>query len=222
MFVEGEPVLAFCPLKDPDDTDNRIYLTDESVVIVRRKRSFIYKRNQIKKITLRHRIYLIPVIAGGIMAPLAITALISGLGDPWWLLMLILGGIFLFYYGIQGGPALSVFTPVKDFDTFLPAAGPSLRAFISYVTWQLKQTDDHIYLLLSPDEYESARQAGTVPAGTRIFLHAHEVPGSPAEDIRRMDAGGHNLSLRFQEAPGGKSVSILLGAPVPFKFLLEK
>ncbi len=222
MFVEGEPVRAFCPLASPEDEKNRVFLTDESLVIKRKGKNTSFERSSISAVAIRNRRYLIPVIAGGIMAPLAIAALIGGIGQPWILFMLMLSGVFLFYHGIQGGPALTVFTSVKDYDTFIPMVTASLRSFVSYVSWQLKANDEFLYLVLTPEELAAAETRGKVPEGTALYLHERELPATPGSHILRMQTGHREIRLRFHAEPGGDTVRITLGNAVPVEFLLEK
>ena len=222
MFIEGEPVLAFCPLTDQDEANNRIYLTDDSVILVRKGKSQVYPKKTVRNVLLRHRMFLIPIIAGGIMAPLAITAMISQIGYPWLLLLLMLGGFFLFYHGIQGGPAVSVFTNVKDYDTFIPAITPSLRSFVSYLTWQLKSRDDFLYAFLSPEVKKKVISDGVIPRGTQLYLNPAEIPADRRPDVQKILVGDKEIALHFHPELDSEEVMITLDKAVPAELLIEK
>lgn len=222
MFAEGEPVQAFCFLTKNKQPDNQAFLTDESLIFRRNGRVKKFERSTIQSILIRTRIYLIPVIAGGIMAPLATVALISHIGDLMIMMLLIGTGLFLLYYGLQGGDALSVITKVRENDIFLPEITPEIRSYVRYVQWQLKSTDDLIYLIVTEEQWKNLDREAEVPAGTRIFLHRGELPSGHVGKVLALKAYQHEVQLNFrQDHPGAEENIITLGKPVPAELLRE-
>ena len=221
MIIEGEPVHALCPITSTSDQRNQVYLTDESLVIVRKGRMQSFKKNIIKSVLLRNRLYLIPIIFGGIIAPLGIAALMSNLGDLWLLFMLILTGFVLLYYGFTGGPALTVVTSVKEYDIFIPLVTPQLRSFVSYVSWQLKSSDDYLYLTLTAEEKERMMKDGELATGTRLYLSPEEIGSAEGEHSLRINATDQKVALSFRQDHVDDDVTIILASPVPLEIIQE-
>ncbi len=222
MIIEGEPVHALCPITTPPGDRNHVYLTDESLVVVRKGLTQSFKRKLIKSVLLRNRLYLIPIIFGGIMAPLGIAAMMSNLGDLWLLFAVIFSGLILLYYGFTGGPALTVVTSVKEYDIFIPEVTPQLRSFVSYVSWQLKSSDDYLYLTLTAEEKERMMKTGQLPAGTRLYLSPKEIHSGVGQHIARINATDHQVSLSFRQDHVDEDVTIILASPVPAEIIQEK
>jgi hypothetical protein len=221
MFFEGEPVHALCYLSEEGDLKNRAFLTEQSVILCRKGRIYRYERMAIKSVSLRQRIYLIPVIAGGIMTPLAIVALINDMGSLWILLILILSGMFLLYYGIVGGPAFTISTSVKEYDVFLSFISPPLRSFVRYINWQLMKQDDKLYMQVPLEFWKKIQQEGTVPSGTKVYLHQRELRQQSGLKILAINAHSQEIKLNFMHDPLVEKDVITLGEAVPVTFIQE-
>lgn len=221
MFFEGEPVQALCYLSQEGDIKNRAFLTDQSVIFSRKGRIYRYERGAIKSVSLRQRIFLMPIIAGGIMTPLAIVALINDMGNLWILLIMILTGMFLLYYGIVGGPAITITTSVKEYDIFLSFISPQVRSFVRYINWQLLSQDDNLYMEVSQEMWKRIQQQGEVPSGTKVYLHKRELGQSSGSKIIAIQAHSQEIKLQFIHDPSDEKDTITLGQAVPVTFIHE-
>ncbi len=220
MYILGEAVHAFCPLENVTETKERAYLTSSSFIIRRKGQDHQFEKEKIRDVRIRHRLYLIPIIAGGIIAPLAVAALMNDLGELWLLMLIIASGLILLYYGFQGGPAITVFTSVKDYDVFIPAVTPQLRSFIAYTNWQLRSADDSLYVVLTKEERENARLSGIQP-GKRLYVRLKDIPPAEQPMALKIDTASQQLDLRFHQEQENGPTEIFLGNVLPAENLRE-
>jgi hypothetical protein len=221
MFVEGEPVQAFCHLGREGDSANQAFLTDASVIIRRSGRTHKYERSIIKSITFLHRFFLIPVIAGGIITSLGTVALLNNLGLPSLLLIVITSGIFLLYYGFQGGNALTVATAVKEYDIFLPVVTPQVRSFVRYIQWQLMTKDSDLYAAFTQEEWFMVKSSGQIPAGTPVYLHSQEIKRDSQQVAVAIKPHLQEINLQFQREIEDTEDRITLRNAVPIEIVKE-
>ncbi|MCA6073824.1 hypothetical protein [Fulvivirga sedimenti] len=197
MFVEGSPVIARCPLGQSKNPSSEVFLTMGGIVVRHNGNKMeVFPREQIKQLVIRHRILWLPLVIGGIITPLALVALIKTFGAFWILLMVVLGGLFLMYYGYTGTDALTVSTTVKDYDFFVSSTSPYLKAFVQFAGAQLRNNDPFVYLAPGKDVSNEISQTGIVPEGTQIYLSRAEVPFG--HKILGMNARENEIHLRFE------------------------
>ncbi len=197
MFVEGSPVIARCPLGQAKNPSSEVFLTMGGIVVRQAgDKKEVFPREQIKNLMIRHRILWLPLVIGGIITPLALVALIKTFGAFWILLLIVLAGLFLMYYGYTGTEALTVSTTVKDYDFFISNTSPHLKAFVQFAGAQLRNNDPLVYLAVPDAELQKFITDGVIPEGTQIFLSRAEAPFG--RKILGMNARENEIHLRFE------------------------
>ena len=87
------------------------------------------------------------------------------------MLSIMMTAIFSIYYGIEGGLALCVETPIKEYDLFIKKTTPQLKAFIAFVSSSLSGNEIGFYFKISEVEWENSVSAGHyVPPSNGIIL----------------------------------------------------
>lgn len=172
MHIENEPIVASSPLGRVDDKKNQCFISKEKLIIRRNSRVTKFELADISPLFIENKILLIPLVLGGITAPLAVLALLKTTGNPWILLSLLIGGLALLYYGYEGSPSLTVRTKVKDFHHFITSPTPNLKAFITYANEIIAFGMEGIsfYLSLSNEEWMLAQRVGQIEVGSNYPL----------------------------------------------------
>lgn len=132
MFVDDEPIIAECPL-EKGSSNKMCYLSFERLLISTGARIHKFDLSQISKFAFKKKLLLLPLIFGGILAPLSLIALINDLLNVWTMLISFMAGSLLIYYGIEGRNTLSIVTNIKEYDFFIDSASKNLRAFLAFV-----------------------------------------------------------------------------------------
>lgn len=160
IFNPEEELIAKCYLDEEGDNGNVSYLTSTSLHIIQNNKTHSFFNYWIKNIGFKQKKYLIPIVLGGIAGPLAALGLFQYYLNHWIMLSIMMAAIFSIYYGIEGGIALCVETPIKEYDLFLRKTSPQLRAFISFVGNSLSGNQIGFYFKVSSDEWKEITQAG--------------------------------------------------------------
>lgn len=134
-----EDVKAFCYLYKVNDEKNKSLLTDHNLIIIHKGKSKNFKLADIKDLGFHSRKIMLPLLSGGIFAPLSIIAIFKSLYDPWWLLFILFISLFLFYYGWLGQKVLTVTENVHHQDFALPLISPNIKAFAGFVNKTLQE-----------------------------------------------------------------------------------
>lgn len=216
MHYHDEPVEAHCFIDRADDPRNAVYLTNRSLIVCRSGKDHTFLRERIQLINFARRTFLIPIVAGGIIAPLGIIALVNMSGNVWLLFLVIAAGLFIHYYGWVGGLALVIKTPEKDYDIFIPHASPPLKAFVRYASWQIRYADRHVYLLATEEEWDYWQTRGSVPAGTEIHF---EQPAHREKILFSADALATPLSMNFSGDADSSSTTAFLAGDFPLDYI---
>lgn len=216
MFVEGAPVIARCPLGSRDEA----FLTTESFVIRSgNKTRGNFSSDTIRGIRIRHRILWLPLVLGGIITPLALVALVKTFGAFWFLMLTVLAGLFLLYYGYSGSDAVTVTTNVQEYDFFINQVSPHLKAFVAFSQSQLRRSDPNIYISLNKTRYAGFLQSGEIPVGEEVYLSRDQVP--PGERILAINARDNPVALHFEIRNESGQANAFLQKPLPFNLFDE-
>ena len=140
-----------------NDNKNRILLTSDDLIIIRKSKAHFYKLGDIKSLAFHERRLLLPLVAGGILTPLGIVAMFGNYFNPYLVVLLILTGIYLLYEGLNDRWSLTVhgFSNEENFPLFF--VSDNLRAFVDFVNGHLPHANDqvrnqgYIYLVLPLD-----------------------------------------------------------------------
>ncbi|MTI22168.1 hypothetical protein E1176_14145 [Fulvivirga sp. RKSG066] len=163
MHINQEPIIATSYIARLGDEKNRCFLSKKSLFIKYKGRLEQFDLSDIQELNFKHKLLLLPLILGGILAPFALLALLKDLGNPWLLLSGMVLGILLIYYGYDGTPTLSIATKVKEFDFFIKKPTPNLLAFSKYARqiFTFGEKGSFFYLKVTNDlaeEHESKAQ----------------------------------------------------------------
>lgn len=134
-----ETRIAKCYILHENDDSNRCELTDRKLLIVRKHKRQEFPVEYLKAISFNQRKLLIPIIFGGIICPLSLTGLFTGLFHPLPSLLLIIGSIFVFYFGWQGQKVLTVYYVTGHRDFEVPVITDNLRQFLEYVNLYIQK-----------------------------------------------------------------------------------
>ena len=107
--TEEERNIAICYLFHEGDEKNRCVLTTRKLMVVHRKVEQIFSHGVIKNIVIERKKLLLPLLAGGILIPLALLGMMNFNLDPLTGILLILAGSFLFFLGWNGSKVLTVY-----------------------------------------------------------------------------------------------------------------
>lgn len=107
-------------------------LTSERLIVVYKGKPYSFERQHIRDLYFSWRRLLLPLVAGGISAPLSLLAIFMNLYNLWPLMFIFFLGLALFYLGLQQHPVLTIKDTVKEHDFFLREKTPNLREFLSF------------------------------------------------------------------------------------------
>lgn len=170
-FSQEEELIAKCYLDKEGDNKNISYLTSTSLHVILNNKTYSFFNYWIKNIGFKQKKFLIPIVLGGIAGPLAALGLFQYYLNHWVMLSIMMAAVFSIYYGIEGGLALCIETPIKEYDMFIKKATPQLKAFIAFVGSSLSGNEIGFYFKISNHDWEEANNLGYyTPPSSGIVL----------------------------------------------------
>lgn len=154
MFIDGEPVIAQCPL-EPGQKDKNCYLSYERLIIATSWRKNRFNLNEIIELSFKHKLLLLPLVVGGILAPFSLIAIFNDVINLWLMLILFMSGSLLIYYGFEGRNTLSITTTLKEYDYFINTPSQNLKAFLKFVMKIRDQKGEPRYYLAIASEIDN-------------------------------------------------------------------
>jgi len=133
MHINDEAIIATSYIAKDGDNNNRCFLSKNTLFVKYRGKMEHYSLESVSDIQFKHKLILFPLIAGGVIAPLCLLALLNSIGNPWLLLSGMVAGLLMIYYGYEGTPTLSINSKIKEYDFFIKKPTPNLLAFVKYV-----------------------------------------------------------------------------------------
>lgn len=158
--MTSSSIVAKCYLKRDNDENNVCLLTESTLVIRYKGKSDHYFIHWVKNIAFKRRIFLIPIVFGGISASLAGIGLFQYFLNPWIMLSILFTSALAIYYGIQGSMALVIITPIKEYDYFISHVSENLRAFSAFAYNQSMGNQIDFYLIMTQNEYTETQANG--------------------------------------------------------------
>ncbi|UII32503.1 hypothetical protein LVD17_01450 [Fulvivirga ulvae] len=212
MFVEGEAVLAFCYIGKNGDNKNVCYLTKENLLIRYRNRLESFNHEAINSISFEHKILLFPLVIGGIITPLSVHGLLNTFINPWILLISMVSGLFLMYYGWEGSSTMTIKTKVKDYDFFIRQVSANLKAFAEYVQHYI--SDDvgarRFYFIVNKTIWENTKESGlfriSQPLNLFSWKEVRHVNLTEEEVILAIDPTESDFQISFAQSPDKKGL----------------
>ena len=187
-LADLEAPLAVCYLHRAGDERNRCWLTERHLVVQFRGKKHAFERAFLKTVAIEQRRAWLPLIVGGIAAPLSLLALLLNIYNPWVLIYVFLPALLLLYLGWLPYAVLAVHDAVKPHDFRLPAVSANLRAFVRFANRMILQGDNYIYHVARAEDWNQAQTAGRyAPASLAEegFIHA-----SQADQLERLKRNG--------------------------------
>lgn len=153
-MTDFEKNIAIAYLQQDEDSENKCVLTSQRLVVIHRGKVSSFERHHIKDLEFGKRRIMLPLVSGGIMAPLSLLAIFLNLYNPWPLMFVFFLGLALLYLGWQQHPVLTVKDSVKEHDFFLQEVTPNLQAFVSFARQVIFRGESFLYYVLPLDEWE--------------------------------------------------------------------
>ena len=132
-------VKAICFLRKDGDQDNCVYFTEGALIIILKGRKHLTPVNLVRSISIGNKKLLGPIVAGGIIFPLSSLALLGNISNFFFMMILMIAGLFLLLYGFGGSAAISIETASGTYHYFIPRTGKNLEDFIKYFNSELNQ-----------------------------------------------------------------------------------
>lgn len=156
-MADFEENIAIAYLQQDEDRDNKCTLTSQRLVVIHRGTVNSFERHHIKSLDFSKRRIMLPLVSGGIMAPLSLIAIFLNLYNPWPLMFVFFLGLALFYLGWQQHPVLTVRDSVKEHDFFLQEVTPNLYAFVSFARQVIFQGSSLMFYPVLLEEWEKVK-----------------------------------------------------------------
>lgn len=148
---------------DETDEKNVCTLSNSYLHIRLRNKLDSFHLDSIQSIVINQKILLMPIILGGIIAPLALLVLFDGRFNVWLMMTLAIAGFLLIYYGFVGMKALSITTHVKEYNFFLrDSPVKELKAFVHFTLKFIYTREINYFAVLDKSEWQKSLQAGFI------------------------------------------------------------
>ncbi len=173
-YFDQDKTKAFVYLLSEGDDKNKAMISDDKLLVIRQSHKQSWDLNNIYILKPENKKLLFPLILGGIFTPFAFLSYFVNLFHPWFHLLSIMCGLYLFYYGWMGKSALTIiFKNGEELHYYLSSISKNLHAFIDYVnTLQNKTNDvalrDMLFFELEK-KYESTLFSGPKISDHEIF-----------------------------------------------------
>ena len=161
-MADVEQTIAIVYLQHAEDKDNKCMLTSERLMVVYKGKFHSFDRAHLKDLYFSRRRLLLPLIAGGVSAPLSLLAIFMNLYNPWPLMFVFFLGLALFYLGLQQHPVLTVKDTVKEHDFFLEELTANLKAFLSFARQAVFHGESLLYLVLPLEEWQKMKREAVI------------------------------------------------------------
>jgi uncharacterized protein (DUF952 family) len=161
QLEKGEEIEAFCYLEKANDENNKCYLTNQNLIVIKNGKIHAFPNENIVEISFHHRKLLFLIILGGILVPLTFLLIFRIQYQSWIILLLLFIGILTLYFGYAGRLALTVTTILKEYNIFINEITPNLKAFTDFSTNYIKaktgkipSTHNYIEVILPLNTWE--------------------------------------------------------------------
>lgn len=187
-LADLEAPIAVCYLHQAGDERNRCWLTERHLVVQFRGKNHAFARTILKTVAIETRRAWLPLIAGGIAAPLSLLALFLNIYDPWILIYVFLPALLLLYLGWLPYTVLAVHDAVKPRDFRLPAVSANLRAFVRFTNRMILQGNDLMYHVARAEDWSAAAISGHYAPAS--LAHEGFIHASQADQLERLKKSG--------------------------------
>lgn len=152
--------IAICYLYQANDEQNCLWLTKEHLYVKEKGKLRRFDLERVQRLGVEHRRWWFPVVAGGILAPLSLVAILLNLYNPWWLISLLMGAMLLWYWGATRHAVLAIHQHHHRQDIPLSVVTQNLQAFIRFTNRYLRRGLLSLYIQAEPSDWQMAQQKG--------------------------------------------------------------
>ena len=227
---------AFCYLYKQGDERNKCALTVTNLIITHKGTETNYLLKDLNHVKFHEKKLLLPLIVGGIIASLGLTANLSGYYNPWLTMSVSIAGIYLFYYGWSDTWTLTLDTSLGNKDYYLRGVSLNLKAFVSYLNYLLLEETDGFneyskfyYLSKYVDwEHISSLQLSLNPQKVEIKLLTYDqmlmmnAKLTEEEILLMIDPDKINGEIRFQIDKASGYLFPYINEEIPFEAISVK
>lgn len=175
QIPEAENVIATCTLSIEPQASKMSYITPFWFFITYKRKSWQFEHDDIVNISLSHHKFVGHLTIGGLIACFSTILLSKGIFDPFILLITLIGGLILLYYGWMGAPVLIVQERNDTTKIYLGEVPAELSAYLNFYKkyrFQQKQAM-HIYHIASAEDWaREDHQYTHASLQTEQFIHA--------------------------------------------------
>ena len=133
-FFDKDDAIAFVYLLADGDRDNMVYVSHQHLLVIRKGKRHTFRLDHLRSISTATKKLLLPLLLGGIITPFAFVSFFVNLFLPWVHLIMILGGMALFYVGMMGMQELTITSRSGEEHNFsLSRVSKNLVAFNDFV-----------------------------------------------------------------------------------------
>lgn len=227
MYIEGEPVLAFCYIHKQGDEDNMCYLSKEKLFIRYKKKLHVFLNENVQEISFESKFFLFPLVIGGIITPLSIHALLHTFINPWLLLIVMVMGLFLMYYGWEGSVAMTIKTKVHDHYFFIRSTTPNLEAFSEYVRFFISNDEKErkFYFIENIEVWEETKRQDNLKMDQPLLLYnwsdVRQIPLKPEQVLLAVDPIENDIPISFVTTSNKRKLQPVITDNIPVHLIKE-
>ncbi|MEL6537697.1 MAG: hypothetical protein AAFQ98_19910, partial [Bacteroidota bacterium] len=140
-FSTQEKAIGQVFVNSEDQPGRQVWLSHRRLGIMKGGLEEKIMLSQVRQVTFQHRRPLLPVIGGGALLAFAALAIYQGRLDPFLLLLFFFGAFFLFYFGVNGYPVMSIEQDTAAYDVRLREVKKHHQDFAALVNQVLLHTD---------------------------------------------------------------------------------
>ncbi len=218
MLSTEEEIIAKCYVGSDGDERNVCYLSKTSLHLNINNHLSSFFVQWISDISLKRKKYLMPIVIGGIVAPLAALGLFQYYLNPWLMMGILLVSLLSIYYGYEGGLALCVVTPIKEYDFFIKTATPNLKAFLAYSKQAINEDSIKFYFKLTDREWEVAKKVEELlPNEKGLELSMLPISSKTPETSYYIESKDLPVEIKYVDDGSGNVVPKIFNAlPIAF------
>lgn len=153
-----ETPIAICFLEKENDKDNQCLITENFLSLTRKGKISTFHLEDIHQITFSKRKLMLPLITGGIFAPLSVIAISENIFNPWGILIWFMINLLLIYYGWIGYHAFTINFKGFHRDFPIKAKSTNLKAFSAFVNEYLLKKKRRSDEIINPVFYITERE----------------------------------------------------------------
>ena len=125
-------IIAQCYFRQKNDKKHFTYFTPHWLYVINGKHRWRFENEYVTQIEFDEHKLLIPLIAGGIMTSFASLMILRDLLEPFTMLVLLLAGFFLMYYGWSGASVMVVHEGKSSTKIYPKQISQNLKDYIHF------------------------------------------------------------------------------------------